>query len=381
METRKWAGLYDQLHESASHEAEFSDFGDVNYQEGLRVLLHALDTDRELSESASQVAHGWIVGALIGRLYAVKGWHERPEVLNLRVHNPLIITGLPRTGTTALHKLLSVDSQFQGLELWLAQAPMVRPPRETWFRYPPYRDCAKNLESFYARVPAARRMHESAADEADECVMVLMQDFLGAPWSVLGLPTYDNWMCRQSALASYQRYADVLRLISAHEGHRRWLLKNPFHLVEIEALLEVFPDARIIHTHRDPEQAIYSLCSLQHTFGQGLLGEPKEIGARQCAYWRRALDRTQAAAEVRPTQFFNVEHEDFIRDPLGVVQSIYKHFDLRHSAESDARMRSWLATHPKSRHGEHRYSADEWGVTPAEIREAFADYRAQHRYD
>ena len=117
------------LHEAAIKQTGLDDFGDSAYLDGLRVLLSALDTDLKLTGVYRERVFGSIVGVLIGRLYAAKGWREHPDCLQTAVRRPLIITGIPRTGTTALHKALSMDPQFQGLELWLAQTPMVRPPR------------------------------------------------------------------------------------------------------------------------------------------------------------------------------------------------------------------------------------------------------------
>ena len=128
----KFAQAEAALHEAAVNETGLNDFGDDDYLRGLRVLLNSLDTDLKLTGVYRERVFGSIAGVLIGRLYARQGWREHPESSRTAIRAPLIITGIPRTGTTALHKALSMDPQFQGLELWLAQTPMVRPSRETW---------------------------------------------------------------------------------------------------------------------------------------------------------------------------------------------------------------------------------------------------------
>lgn len=372
-----------KLHETAIREAGFDDFGDPVYRKGLRVLLEAFDTDLQLTETGWQVAYGMILRILTARLYTQKGWAEHPEVLATPIHRPLVIIGLPRTGTTAIHKLLSVDPQFQGIEAWLSETPMVRPPRETRETYPAYRACIANLEALYSRLPESRRAHDTVADEVEECGRILMQSFLRENWSA-HLPTYARWLLSQSARESYHRYVDVLRLIGAREPHKQWVLKSPYHMAEIDTLLEVFPDACIIQTHRDPLQAIPSFCSLLHIHGRDLVGEAAQshvLGPRQCAYWRKALDRMQGARQRFPMQFFDLDHRRMLADPLGTVQSIYEYFTLTLSPGTQQRMLAWVAASPTSRHGKHQYTLDSWGITQAQICDTFADYRAKHRFN
>lgn len=382
--TRRLALAYDELHEAAARRAGFYDFGDPTYRQGLRVLLSAFDSDIQLTEIGWQAAYDMILGTLVGRLYAQKGWAEHPEVLVNPIRQPLIITGLPRTGTTALHRLLAVDSQFQGLEYWLSTAPMIRPPRETWETHRAYWDCIADLQALYARIGDSRKAHDIVADEVEECTTILEQSFVSSIWSIAGLPSYEHWVLTQSARETYHRYVDVLRLIGAGEPNRLWLLKSPHHMGDIRTLLEVLPDACIIQTHRDPLKTIPSYCSALYMFGRDLEGDaaqPQVLGPRQCAHWRKALDQMQAVREQYPTRFFDVEHRHFLADPLGTVRSVYKHFGLSCSSEAEQRMRIWIVANSTSRHGTHTYADNSWGITADEICTTFADYRAQHQFD
>jgi hypothetical protein len=382
MTTRKFTGLEEELHEAAVRHTGFDAFGDPAYRVGLRVLLDAFDADLDLSETGWRLAYeAWFLTPLIARLYAEKGWAEHPEVLAMAIQRPLVITGIPRTGTTALHKLLSVDPQFQGLEYWLTQTPMLRPPRETWETHPAYRACIANLEAVATIVPEMRKAHEFAAGEVEECGAVLGQSFIFS--GIHLLPTYRRWCLAQSAQESYRRYVNVLHLIGGREPQKRWLLKAPHHMVEIDTLLEVFPDACIIQTHRDPLKAIPSFCSLLHTYERAFQGEAARadvLGPQECAFWRNALDRMETARKKLPVQFFDVDHRHFLVDPLGTVHSIYEYFGLRLSPHTEQQMRAWVAASPTSRHGEHQYRLDSWGITAAKICESFAEYRAQHQF-
>ncbi len=140
-------------------------------------MLRALDTDLNLTGVYRERVFGSIAGVLIGRLYARQGWRERPEFAD-RDPRPLIITGMPRTGTTALHKALSMDPQFQGLELWLAQTPMARPPRDTWAGNPLFRKSAAAMSAVVEIAPLIKTIHDMVADEADECLNAMVQSFV-----------------------------------------------------------------------------------------------------------------------------------------------------------------------------------------------------------
>lgn len=376
----------DELHEVARRETSLSDFGDQTYKEGLRVLLHAFDNDQQLTESGWQSAYDGILRILRARLYSQRGWIEHPEVRKIPIQRPVVIIGLPRTGSTALHRLLAVDAQFQALETWLTEAPMIRPLRETWDTYTAYRACIANFEALYARLPELRKGHVFAADEVEECTLVLMQNFESSVWIVhQDLPTYARWFETRSARESYHRYVNVLRLIGAREPQRRWLLKSPHHTAELDSLFEVLPDACIIQTHRDPLMAIPSFCSGIYSSrkrdldGQG--AKPEIIGPKQCAYWRKILDRVSAVRDRPGTKFCDVDHRRFIADPLGVVRSIYDCFDLTLSPDIEEKMRAWVNASPTSRHGKHEYLVDSWGLTSAQICEYFAHYRAEHHFN
>lgn len=381
----RFTDLENELHSAASRATGLHDFGSQDYREGLRVLLQSYDTDPQLTELGWKFAYGSVLGTLIARLHTQSGWTKHSPQSTAPIRKPLVITGIPRTGTTALHKLLSMDPQFQGLEHWLTETPMVRPPRQEWDSHPAYRGSAANLEAYFSMMPEMRKAHDMVADEVDECLEILRQSFVSNRFgSSTYIPSYDSWFFAQRENQSYRRYADVLRLIGADEPGKRWLLKNPGHIASIEALFEVFPDACVVHTHRDPLSAIPSLCSVLHMARRVFEGDRARadvIGPRECAYWRKALDDTDAARRLRPYQFFDIDHRRFRADPLGTVRELYTHFELELSGPAEQAMRRWILASPTSRHGEHRYNGDQFGISPADIRDSFADYRHRFKFN
>jgi Sulfotransferase family len=198
--------------DAASAATGFHDFGDPMYRNGLRVILRALREDHGLNggELQSAVVTGPIATGLIGRLYAYRGFRDRPEYAQVPIGRPLIVAGLPRTGTTALHQLLAQDHRSRVTESWLPHTPMVRPPRDSWEEHPAYREARDRADADRDRLEA---IHWVAADDADESNVLLRQTFSGN-LSLRGpLPTYDAFFRARDMTAAYCHIADVLRLI------------------------------------------------------------------------------------------------------------------------------------------------------------------------
>ena len=241
----KFADAEEMLHQAAVAQVGLDDFGEKDYLTGLRVLLKSIDSDLELSEAGRERVFATVLRALSGRLYSQKGWAEHPECLRTEIRAPLVIVGLPRTGTTTLQKLMSLDPQFQGLEYWLAPNPMVRPPREEWESNPLYRSAAAALEAADREDPMSRLIHDVVAGEPDECLYMMLQRFVHNTFGAsLGTPGYDEWWMAQDETPNYYRHRDNLKLIGFNEPDKRWLLRNISHLLYLDSLLEVFPDAK-----------------------------------------------------------------------------------------------------------------------------------------
>jgi hypothetical protein len=348
---------WDLIHKAAVEATGFTDFGDTAYRQGLQVLLETLDDQPELSDAEAACAHELVGYALQGRLIAQAGWIRHRDAFDAPIHRPVIVTGLPRTGTTALHQLLNSDSQFQGVECWLTYAPMVRPPRETWNTNPHYLATAALLAARRDAAPEAMDSHSVGADDVDECLMPLAQSFVSNMYpSMLDVPGYDAWFRQQDETDSYRRYARLLQLIGAGDG-RSWLLKNPSHLFGVDALLNVFPDACIVQTHRDPATCIASVTSVISGMRAMLAPRPVDRDAvqqREIEFWAEATRRGMAAHDRHPDRFVDVYQADIQDDPIGTVTRIYDHFGLTLSEGAEAAMNEWSAKN-KPRPDAHTY--------------------------
>jgi hypothetical protein len=371
------------LHAAARDATGLADFGDEEYLPGLRRLIEAYAKDLPADRATRQACFDMTLPGLVGRLYSERGFAQHPGCLERPIERPLIITGIPRTGTTALHMLLAMDPHFQGLTRWLIPNPIVRPPRELWAEHPLYRVAVRGVEELALASPQAMAAHGIGADDVDECLELMLQSFVtNMIPSLLDLPSYDDWYLAQDEAASYRRLADNLRLIGYAEPEKTWLLKNPTHLLRMETLLSVFPDARIIHTHRAVAPTFSSMCRMLAAFR----GDPRPgsaaalaIGPRQLRLYKIATEHTMAVRERQPGAFHDVRQEALLEDPLGVVRGIYEHFELALSSETEARMRGWVAQHPTVVGQAESDPPEGYGLRENDIRRELAPYI--ERYD
>ena len=220
-----------------------------------------------------------------------------------------------------------------------------------------------------------RSAHNIEVELPEECINVMSQSFITMAFiTTIPLPRYREWFFQQSQTHSYQRYADNLRLIGLEENDSKpWLLKNPSHTGAMQALLSVFPDARIIVTHRDPVEAVSSATSLTKIVS-GELWEPGEAGRIRLEVGLHNLTQLQQARDRQPGNFHDVDYRQFVADPLRVVAQIYDRFGLALRPTAEARMREWIARNPQGKFGKHRYSAEQLDLDPAQIRTRFAAY-------
>jgi hypothetical protein len=374
--TRDNVGTVEDLHASASRITGLTDFGDGGYRQGLAVLLDAYETEAGLTPLGRKVMRAFLRGALVARLLSEAAWAQYPSYADVPIGRPIFVTGLPRTGTTALHRLLTADPDHQGLELWLTEVPQPRPPRSTWDSNPIYGAIAEAHRRHHVEHPEFMGLHYTSADDVEECWQLLRQSMTSVSFECLAhIPSYSRWLAGQDWVPAYRRHRRNLQLIGLPDTHRRWVLKNPSHLFAVDALLEVYPDALVIQTHRDPGTAIASVCSLNAQASQGWSETfgPEVIGRTQLELWARGLEHfTRRRAAHDPASFLDVHYDEFIADPLGTIEGIYARLGTRPSDEAWAAMAELDA---RSRTGDrrpvHHYALENFGLTAEQVSERF----------
>jgi hypothetical protein len=355
-----------QLHSEAIARAGHIDFGSEDYLEGLRMVLQSLADDRT-NTRLRQIVMGHALDALVGRLHSEAGWKAHPQCLKNPIVAPLIVTGMPRTGTSLLHQLLSNDPQFQWMPNWIAMAPRVRQARSTWESDPVFRASLESLEASFRENPQLRAIHNAEAALPEECIRTMVQSFVTMRFvSTLPLPRYERWFFDRDEVPSYRRFADNLRLIGAREPDKTWLLKNPSHAIGIHSLLKVFPDARIIMTYRDPRDSIASGASMILR-SAGASWRKEEVGAHRLRIWAIGAKRLEEARVADPDRFAEVGYDDLLGNPLQVVRQIYQRTGLMLNESVESSMRTWLQNNPQGKHGAHVYSLEQVGLDPHRI--------------
>jgi Sulfotransferase family len=375
----------DRLHEVVTAESGSSEFGPADYLSGLTVLLQSMDYDPRFTPQGRRAAWGQVIGVLKSRVQAIQSMRVHPGFDARAIRSPVVITGVPRTGTTALHRLLAVDARFQGLQTWLLDAPMPRPPLATWSDHPEFRSSVAALAARYAAAPQKRAAHHVAAEEVHECCMLLRQSFVSNLWNCgWSAASYDAWWQCQSEAAAYRHYHRCVQLIGSNDPDQRWLLKNPGHIANLDLLFAVFPDARVIQTHRDPAKAVPSLVSLlmqTHPFMEE--GRQELRGAlmlrRESAKWADAVHKADRVRALHPGQVLDVVHADFHREPMAVLERIYAFIDMNIPAATRLALAQRIEAKPELQHGVHRYDIADYGLSEAEVREPFGAYVS--RYD
>lgn len=381
--TTTFAGRRAELCEEASRRTGLDDYGASDFHEGLDLLLDDLD-GAGLSDQGAIGVREFVLGLLIARLRANAGFKAHPEAMRRPIVRPLIVTGIVRSGTTALHKLLSMDPQFQGAEHWLCGAPQPRPPRDQWESNPDFQQAKAILDALVAQAPEMVDDHGMAVDTVEESLNLLPQCFRSNMFpSQFVIPAYDRWYRAQDDTPSYRRFADNLRLIGAHEPDRTWLLKNPTDTYSMQEVLNVFPDAMIVQTHRDPLQSVPSVVNLigaAHRIFRGDQADLPGVFAREEEFWDLALRRADAVKDANPGRVFDVDFRDFVGDQMGVVRRIYDHFGLVLSAQAEAAMLGWLAANPRRSTTMQRFTPEDYGHSSDALKERYTAYRRRYGY-
>lgn len=377
---------WDYLHEACiARSGGLSDFGTDDYSTGLSVLLQSLDVDPHFSPVGREMAWDTVVTYMTARLYAAENWKRYPEWKSFQLKAPILICGHPRTGTTVLHKLMSADPQFQGIQNWLTKAPQPRPPRAQWADHPAYQRAVQWLANQHAASPDIANAHLVVADEVDEENEIqagtMASNIFASIWYCAG---YDAWWASRPERPDVMRELDILKLIGCHEPDKPFLLKNPASIGQLDYWFEKVPDVRVIQTHRDPLKAVPSIASTIHFYktaheGDGSKITQKILGPREMEKWAIMVDRgmaTRARLPERAGQFFDLHHHEFHARPMEVIGRIYDHFGLTMSAAAESAIAARIDKNPEG-HGLHRYDMADFGLSPAMILDRHAAYIEQ----
>jgi hypothetical protein len=353
--------------------AGLSDFGPDGWQEGLTRLIEVGRAELPPEAEVVDRIEKMIAGRLISRL-RIEDWYRRQGEEPSPVAGPLVIHGLPRSGTTALQYLLAVGSTFRYQRRWEINDP-VPPPGATSDRDDSRRHAA--LERA-AGSQAGSVQHISEVDGPVDDGTILGLDFhnqeLGYP-----VPSYTTWWRSSSLKTTYAYHERVLRLLHTGRPPPRWLVKAPYHNFHLDDLAAQYPDARFVMTHRDPVVAVASTCSTVATAQRAALPrrtlDPETLGSFLLDHLKDGLGRALAARDgIGEHRFLDITQRELEADPVGTAGRVYDWLGIRLDGATATAMSAWAVANARGARGEHKYGAARYGLTDDEIRAQFADY-------
>ncbi len=369
------------LLEEARLATGLSDFGPDDFREGLKMLTETYRA-APLSERGQRRNRRRLVELLATRLRIQDGWHRHPEILAREIRRPMILTGLPRSGTSALFNLLAKDPITRPLRLWEARNPDPLDDLPQGAN-DPRRDA---LEARFAegrkKNPEFTKVHFASADTPEECVLAQAFALHGVQMGFeVMLEPYGSWYRSQDLHGLYAYYRNILKMLDWQRPGDRWLLKAPAHMWGIDAVIDTFPDVSIVWSHRNPLLCIASICSMTHLLMAPQMEVDKEaLGPVVMDFYATSLERGLAVRDrCESAHFVDVNHDDFVTDSLGVVSRIYDHFDIPFGAEARALMEEHIEANPKGKHGKHDYSLGEFGLDRDAVLARFRTYVERFR--
>jgi hypothetical protein len=375
------------LLQAAMRSTGLHDFGDPAFREPLGLLLDDLNNDEHLTPLGRITARTLLGQLLRARLRVEDRLARHPEVALQEVRSPIVIVGLPRTGTTHLHNLLSEVPGLRSLPLWESIEPL---PRERWgIPVPDLRRArtALRMRQLDYLLPLFRSMHPMEADLPHEELQLSALTFRSFFFEgSFRLPRYRPWYAAGDQREAYAYLRRVLQLLQGVRARGRWVLKSPQHLEQIDALRAAFPDAKIVRTHRDPVRAVLSLATMI-TYTRRACYRDLDP-AREGRAWAVRLEQMlraslEQADRLPPGCTLDVRFDDFVREPAKTVEQVLAFAGADRGAEVDVaareRVREHVPAHDASRSERFAYRFEDLGLDRDELRERFRFYR--ERFD
>jgi hypothetical protein len=371
----------DALREQAVAETGLADFGDDrSYDERLDVLVRALRDEAGLSAFGRVTTSVQLVQLLKNRLLLTRLLDRHPEIREVEIRRPIIIAGLPRTGTTHLHNLLAADTSLRSLPYWESLEPVLAEGEEVREGQPDPRltRTEAGLALLDRAAPHFKRMHEMTVDHVHEEIQLLAIDLSSMLFETMApMPSLRDYYLAHDQTPHYRYLATVLQALTWLRGGERWVLKSPQHIEQFGPLMNVFPDATVLVTHRDPVAVTVSVCTMLAYSARLHLDpvDPVHIGR----YWADRIETMlRACSRDRPlvpsSQSVDIRFDDFMADDMRTLEDIYTVADQPFDASTRAAAIRYVEDHPRGRHGGVLYDMADFGLDPEERRAALAFY-------
>jgi hypothetical protein len=371
----------DELLTAAREQTGLTDFGDDSFREGLDRLVDSVNSEATLNELGEAVLPLLVTRLLTSRLH-IEDWHQRhPDIADEPIAAPLIGLGLPRTGSTALSFLLAEDPNARSLRLWESGQPCP-PPSTVEPPDPRIATTEANMAIQHEMNPRLSALVPSAPTGPMECQELMALDFRAHYFSAFAhLPSYTDWLLDADLTSTYRYERRALQLLQWGEPARRpWRLKCPSHLLWLDALDSVFPDARFVMTHRDPTDVMVSVADVYHQVGTQFSRDLDlhYLGRLNVDQWVTGMDRLIAFRDAgRDDRFFDIDFRTMQTDPIDEVRRLYDWLGDPVTPEFEAGMKRWWAENAEDREQNVHPDPSEFDLDLDEVRTRFSPYTAR----
>ena len=372
-----------EIIDQAKSETGLSDLGEPLFSEGLNRLIDSINNEANLNEIGTQAQPIRIQGLLSNRLRFEEDLKKFPEILDQQIIAPIVIVGLPRTGSTMTHRLLASDPNHTAMLWWEGRYPALLPGEKRGDIETRMELGKAEVDAVVAASPEALDIHPWDYKGADEEILLLEHNFLSTvPESFMALPSYSEWIEEQDHTLAYEdlkKFIQYLQWQNPGREKKRWVLKSPHHLGFIDKMISVFPDAKIIQTHRDPIKTVPSFCSMCANLFEPLTTNFDKvfIGKHWSNKLTRALNHCMNISEQHPDNFLDLEFLNMIKDPIDEMKKIYEFIGEPFGEKTEVAMEAWREEN-KHEMGAHKYSLEEYDLTESQINDNFAKYQQKY---
>lgn len=372
----------DEMIAEAKARTGLDDLGDTWFLANLDALIPSLNGEAQLSEGGAAFAKETIVNSLVNRLRFVELFKQHPEIDDEQVEVAAVVAGLPRTGSTMLHRMLAAAPGMTGAR-WYETKNYAPLPGEERGNPEPRREQAKILlDQMIQAIPELMTIHPMDIDQPDEELIIMGQLFSSTMIEgTFFVPTFARWLMEHDRIQIYRDLKQILKLLQwwdpSRKGHK-WVLKTPGHLMGLDGVIEVFPEAKIVMTHRDPVQTVPSYCSMMHNLY--LMTSDRIDRASVGKVW---LDRlaelldtfVTERAKVQGRNFIDVLYTEQLAHPVEVGRRVLEQSGITVTPEIEAGMAEWIEANKREDRAPHKYSLEDFGLTREQVEERFRTYR------
>ena len=372
-----------QIINAAKNQTNLEYFGNPLFLEGFECLVQSINEEADLNDIGIEAQQHRLIGILANLLRIENACIQHPEILTEEIKSPVVIVGLPRTGSTMTHRLLASDPRHTAMLWWEGRYPAMLDNEVRGHPIERMEMGKAEVEAVMQASPEALTIHPWDYNGADEEILLLEHTFLSTvPESFMRLPTYSKWVESQDHIHAYAQLKIMLQYLqwqNPGRGKKRWVLKSPHHLGFIDKLLKIFPDSKVIQTHRDPLKTVPSFCSMCSNLFEPLTNSYNKnaIGHHWAHKLAKVLNHCMEVSNSNKENFLNLEFQKMIKDPILEMEQVYKFIDEDFTDQAENAMNAWKEENQHEM-GAHQYSLEEFGLESSFIDSYFSEYINQY---